>query len=212
VSALLIAGAGYSQTVTFETNYVVNVKKTVDVTLTNFVTQTNTVTVTDTNPPQPFISGPLADLFNFAKNGSNFIIAPYAIFAQSSGSKFGAGAGLALGYHINEFVVPTMRLDYLNKQLFMPSASLQLQAPVTLFGKLTVIPFGFSGIATPISGAGANNGSVVGIFGAGGAVRLDFLGSGAFWQHTDVVGDYELWTGGGFNNQKQIRFGLAYKF
>lgn len=175
--------------------------------------QTNT-TGLDTNGPVPTISGPLTDVFKFLGKGSNWIVAPYGIIADSNAgsTKRDFGAGIALGYRLNDYVVPTLRLDWLKSQLWMPSADLQLQAPVTLFGKVTVVPFGFTGIATPVSGQGANNGSVVGLFGAGAALRLDFLGSGAFWKHTDVVADYELWTGGGFDNSKQVRFGLAYKF
>lgn len=171
--------------------------------------QTNGVVGIDTNSTTPVLSGPLTDVFKFLGQGSNWLVAPYGILT-GSGSKYDFGAGIALGYKLNDYVVPTMRLDYLDRRLWMPSASLQLQAPVTLFGKVTVIPFGFTGIAVPISGAGTGNGEVVGIFGAGGAVRLDFLGS--FFKHMDAVADYELWTGAGFNNSKQIRVGLCYKF
>lgn len=153
----------------------------------------------------PTIGGPGAAAISFLSRGSNWMTAPYAIIG--SGSKL--GAGIALGYRLSDYVVPMMRLDYMQGQLWMPSADLQLQAPFTIMGKVTVIPFGFTGLATPISGAGNNNGSAVGLFGAGAAVRLDFLGSGSFWKHTDIVADVEKWSG--FSGQ-QIRFGLLYKF
>lgn len=163
---------------------------------------------TNTNPPA--ISGPAADLIQFMGKGSNWLTAVYGIRADNQASKYDWGAGIALGYRLNDYVVPTMRIDWLKNQLWMPSADLQLQAPITLFNKVTLIPFGFTGIATPIGGAGDNNGSVVGLFGAGAAIRLDFLGG--MFKKMDLVADYELWTGGGFNNSKQIRGGLVYKF
>ncbi|HSM84600.1 MAG TPA: hypothetical protein VLT16_00555 [Candidatus Limnocylindrales bacterium] len=155
--------------------------------------------IVDTNmpAPSPVLSGPATQVIDFLTTGSNWMVAPYGIVTTDS--KF--GGGIAFGYKLSDFVVPTMRLDYLEGQLWMPSASLQLQAPLTIMGKITAIPFTFAGIATPISGAGNNNGSAVGIFGAGAAIRLS--------SKVDVVGDYEKWSGfkGG-----QIRFGILYKF
>lgn len=178
---------------------------------TNIVWQTNIVTVTQQGTNAPFLSGPLVDVFRFVSSGTNWVIAPYGIVAKSD-AKYTVGGGIALAYHLSDFVMPMMRLDYMDHKLYMPSANLQLQAPVTLFGKVTTIPFAFAGIATPISGTGNNNGTVVGIFGAGLALRLDFLGSGKFWQKSDLVWDVETWNGAAFHNQQQMRFGWAFKF
>jgi hypothetical protein len=110
---------------------------------------------------------------------------------------------------VNDFVVPTVRLDYLDGELWMPSASLQLQAPVKLFGRMTLIPFGFGGIATPITGKGSDNGTAVGIYGIGGAIRLDFLGGNTSrWKPLDIIFDCEKWTG--FPSQ-QYRLGFVWK-
>jgi hypothetical protein len=141
--------------------------------------------------------GPITNVWNFLAQGSNFMIAPYGIVSTDGKT----GGGLAIAYKLSDFVVPTMRLDYYDHEVWMPSASLQLQAPLTLAGKLTVIPFAFSGIATAVAGRGAENGTVVGIFGAGGAVRLSTT--------VDLVADYEHWTG--FKGD-QIRFGVLFKF
>lgn len=144
--------------------------------------------------------GPAYDGFlNLLSQGSNFIVAPYGIMWQSDhGNKF--GGGVALAYKMSDFIVPSLRLDYLDGQIFMPSANLTLQAPVTL-NNVTVIPFGFSGLATPLSGKQDQNGTAVGIFGVGLAIRLG--------SKVDILADYEKWTGFSGN---QYRFGIAYKF
>lgn len=151
---------------------------------------------TDTNAPaNPIIDSPV---FGFLSHGSNFMVAPYGIVNTTDGKY---GGGVAVAYKINDFVAPMMRVDYYDGTVWMPSASLQLQAPITLFGKFTVVPFAFSGIGTPIAGKGKDNGTAVGIFGAGLAARVS--------THFDLVADVEKWSG--FNGQ-QIRFGVLYKF
>jgi len=146
----------------------------------------------------PFLSGPTTQILDFLSHGSNWMAVAYGT-ANDKFDKF--GGGVALGYRASDFLVPTLRLDYYDGRVWMPSASIQLQAPMTLFGKITVIPFAISGIATPIAGKGSDNGTAVGIFGAGLAARV-----GAHW---DIIGDAEKWTG--FDGY-QIRFGALYKF
>lgn len=152
-------------------------------------------TNTNTNP---IISGPALVALDFLSQGSNYMAVAYGTMSDKA-DKF--GGGVALGYKVNDFLAPTLRLDYYDGKVWMPSASLQLQAPITILGKLTVIPFAISGIATPISGKGSSDGSAVGIFGAGMAVKL----SSSF----DLIGDCEKWTG--FTGY-QFRFGALYKF
>lgn len=151
----------------------------------------------------PVISGPAADAWAFITTAgvTNWMIAPYAIYSTTS-KEFGGGLGV--GYRLSDFVVPTLRVDYLNKEIWMPSANLQLQVPVTILGKVTVIPFTFAGVATTVSGGGTDNGAAVGMLGVGGAIRLS--------THFDVIGDYELWNGGPFRSDNQIRFGFVWKF
>lgn len=154
--------------------------------------------VTNTNTGNPFLSGPATQILDFLSTGSNWMAVAYG----TSSDKFDKfGAGVALGYKATDFLVPTLRLDYYDGSVWMPSASVQLQAPIKLFGKVTVIPFAVSGIATPISGRGTGNGSAVGIFGAGLAAQVS--------SHFDVIADAEKWTG--FSGY-QIRFGALYKF
>lgn len=161
--------------------------------------QTNTPPVTNA----PVISGPAADAWAFitTQGATNWMVAPFGIYSTTSKEW---GGGLALGYKLSDFVVPVMRLDYLASEIWMPSMNLQLQVPVTILGKVTVIPFTFAGVATTVSGGGSQNGSAVGMLGVGGAVRIA--------SHWDLVGDYELWNGGPFHSDNQIRFGVLFKF
>lgn len=143
------------------------------------------------------ITGPASRVIEFLSAGTNYMFAPYGIITTDGK----VGGGIALAYKLSDFVVPTLRFDYLDKAVWMPSASVQLQAPLVIGGKFTVIPFAFAGIATTVAGRGADNGDPVGIFGVGAAVRVA--------QHWDLVADYEKWSG--FSGD-QIRFGVLYKF
>jgi len=124
---------------------------------------------------------------------TNLIVVPYGI-ASSDFKKFGNGLGV--GYKLSDNVVPTLRIDYYDKKLWMPSGNLQLQVPVHL-GALTLIPFAFTGVAVPInSGTSA---SVVGMVGTGAALRLG--------KSFDLLADYEIWSSLG----NQIRVGIGWK-
>jgi hypothetical protein len=154
--------------------------------------QTNTNTL-----PQPY-----EQVFEFLSQGSNWIIAPYGTFTTDHHY----GGGLALGYHLNDFMVPFLRLDYLDypgQELWMPSGSLQLQAPINLSTNVSIIPFVVGGIATPIQsgGAGVSAGTPVGIFGGGADIK--------FSQHFGVLADWETWSS--FPAQ-QIRVGFHWRF
>jgi hypothetical protein len=163
--------------------------------------QTNSAPAESVTNTPPLVSGPALKAFEFfTASSSNWMVAPYAIY--DSGSK-SFGGGLGVGYKLSDYVVPTMRLDWVDSQLWMPSADLQLQLPVTFFGKVTAIPFAFAGIATPISGAGEGNGAAVGMFGTGLAVRLS--------SRIDLIGDVEKWSGAGFKDL-QYRGGVVFKF
>jgi hypothetical protein len=73
---------------------------------------------------------------------------------------------------------------------------------------VTFIPFAFAGIATPIAGKGADNGTAVGIFGVGGAIRTDFIPGSSWWKPQDLIFDVEKWSG--FQGT-QYRFGFVWK-
>jgi hypothetical protein len=155
-----------------------------------------------TNTP-PVISGPAAGAWSFitTAGASNWIVAPYAIYDDGN-KEFGAGVGV--GYQISQFVVPTLRMDYLDEQIWMPSASLQLQVPVTIMGKFTATPFAFAGMATPIGGQHDENGSLVGIYGVGLAITLK-------QDRLYLLTDVEQWNGAHFSGL-QYRAGIGIKF
>lgn len=157
---------------------------------------------TSTNSPPP-------TLWDFVTTGSNYFAVVDGMYSTGDHK---VGGGLALGYKATDFFAPVIRLDYFNSQFWMPSLNAQLSVPRQLMGKVPIIPIAIAGAAIPVSGAGANNGTAVGILGAGAALPLDFLGSGKFWTHTDIVFDYEHWSGVTSKQANQWRFGLLYKF
>lgn len=157
----------------------------------------------------PIVSSPV---WEFVTAGaSNWYFGTYVIYDTTS-KDFGGGIGA--GYKLSEFVVPIMRVDYLNRggksfkeNIFIPSGNIQLQVPVKLFGKVTVTPFAFTGVATSINN-GSDSGDVIGIFGTGAYLGL---GEHAWYVPVNVIADYERWTGSGFNDD-QIRCGLVWHF
>ena len=157
----------------------------------------------DTNSTPPTLEGPFIDFLGNLSTWTNLAVAPYGIY--DSGSKK-AGAGLLALYNISPYVASGIGLQYLDGSVWMPSAQVQFQAPFTIAQKVTLIPFGFTGIGTPVSGRGADNGTAVGIFGAGMATKLYGDTSG---RHLSAFFAAAKWTG--FDGQ-QWYFGLAYRF
>jgi hypothetical protein len=150
----------------------------------------------------PVASSPI---FEFLSTGTNWYAGTYGIYDTTSKQW---GGGIGAGYKLSEFVVPIVRLDYIGSQIWVPSGSLQLQVPVTLFGKFTVVPFVFPGIATSLNNYNSgNNGDAVGIFGSGVMLRIP---STKWYVPSDVIADYERWTGGPFKDN-QFRLGLSWK-
>lgn len=138
---------------------------------------------------------------------SNVVVATYGIYGMKSHDY---GVGIGVGYKLSEFVVPTIRFDYIGGRIWQPSASLQLQTPVQLFNKsITAIPFVFDGIATPITGKKDANFDPVNIAGLG--VAIQFKQGTAFYIPKGVIADYERWTGAGWNDN-QVRAGMYWKF
>lgn len=150
-------------------------------------------------PPSP-LGEPVDKVLGFLSQGSNFIIAPYGIW--DSGKSRG-GAGIGIGYHLSDFVVPNLRLDWLDHQLYMPSGSMQVQLPIYLKkdGSFKLTPFVLTGIATPLGGKQNDNGAAVGIFGIGTSLQIS--------KRFGLIYDIEKWSGFAGN---QHRFGFHYRF
>lgn len=161
--------------------------------------QTNTPPEVSTNAPPPSIPELPGIFLNFLSNtASNWYVVPYGIYSSDT-ETFGAGIGV--GYAITPNVVTVLRMDYLNDEIWMPSGSVQLQAPIRLMDQFQVTPFAFAGIATPLSGRGDDNRTAAGIAGAGFGAK--------FSKHVGLVYDIEYWSN--FTGP-QHRFGVLFKF
>lgn len=136
----------------------------------------------DTNTV-PVLPPPVNTFLNFVGTLTNWAIAPYVTYAQSTKEM---GGGIAALVNITPYAASGLRLDYLGKKLWMPSINIQLQMPIHISGQLDVIPFALSGLATPLGGSAKDNGTAQAIFGAGLAVK--------FSKNIYVAWDYEKWT------------------
>ncbi len=173
------------------------------------------------NPPT--VSQDLQDLLGHAF-GSNVLVELHGLYAPGLGKKYGGGLGAF--YPINDYLYAGVRLDWVNGGFWMPSGNVGLQLPLHLGNYVTniiglwatnivVTPFGYAGVAIPISGAVVgtitiggspprdNNGQPTAILGWGASLLLY---NAATW-NIDLLFDQEDWTG--FNG-KQYRFGLAW--
>ena len=181
---------------------------TIGATLLMALAVINSEAQTDTNaPPLPPVAtnGPsvgfFTDTINWLAEGSNFIVVPYGIVSSGNNNKYEAGGGVALAYSISQYVVTGMRMEYLNKDFYQASFNGQLQVPITLFKKVTVVPFVLGGVATPFGAGSTGINPVQGIVGAGMAVRLS-----SKW---DLISDVEKWSA---VPGQQYRFGIGFKF
>lgn len=162
---------------------------------------------TNTAPAAPVATNGIADTtfwtdaMNWASQGSNFIVVPYGIVTTGNNGKYGAGGGVALAYAVSQYLESGMRMEYLNKAFYQASFSGQIQVPITLFNKVTIVPFVLGGVAVPFGGGASSPGTVQGIAGTGLAVRLS--------SKVDLIGDVEKWSA---TPGQQFRFGIGYKF
>lgn len=146
----------------------------------------------DTNANPPVLTGPFIDIIGSLASATNIVVAVAAEYSPDT-STFGASA--ALVYNITPVVGTMLRFDYLpgtvagSSDFSMVSANLQLQVPMTIAGKIQWTWFGLSGIATPLGGAGTDNGTVQGVFGAGADIKIP-----SFSSHWSMAFDVEKWT------------------
>lgn len=141
----------------------------------------------------------------FLSDGTNWHVASYGIYDTDTHE---VGLGIGAGYKVSDYVVPTLRLDYIRGDVYVPSGNLQLQVPILFFdGKVKVTPFVTTGVATTLN-SGRNDGNAIGIFGTGGYVMFNHNKSA--YVPKGVIADVERWTGGGFDTT-QVRFGLIWK-
>lgn len=135
-----------------------------------------------------------------ALSSSNLVYTTFGTYDETDGS---LGGGAAIAYKINDFVMPVFRVDEIKGKRFVPSGSLQLQVPFSVFhGRATLTPFVYSGLTTL-------NGNAIVIFGTGGAVG--FQSSDKWYVPRGLIVEYERWTGGGFDD-KLWHIGPYWKF
>ena len=146
----------------------------------------------NTNGPVPTLTGPFIDVVGQLATATNWVVAPFFTYVKDAHTW---GGGIAAVYNITSAVGTMLRLDYVPtaeagaSDLSMVSANLQLQQSVTIANKVQVTMFGLSGIATPMGGAGTDNGTVQGVFGAGADFKIPSLSS-----HWSMAFDVEKWT------------------
>ena len=155
---------------------------------------------------QQLISSPVTEFLS----KSNLICAGYGIYDTTTKEW---GAGIGLGFKLNEYIVPTLRFDYIGHDVYVPSANVQLQVPINIgvnaegLASVRLVLFTFSALATSFNNWNAGeNGDPVGMFGIGGAVSFPKLTRSFL-----LLADYERWTGGPFNDN-QVRFGVGWAF
>lgn len=154
---------------------------------------------TETNlPPIAGNTNFWPSLWGTLTTGSNWLIAPHYIYSID---KHRSGAGLALVAKVSETVSTAVGFDYLGPDgVWMPSATLQLNAPTLTLGKLKTVFFGYTGIATPLS-SGHNDWTAVAIAGTG--VNLYF---------TRNVAAFAAWEYRSSDWGQYIRAGVDIKF
>jgi hypothetical protein len=155
-----------------------------------------------TNLPAP--AGGIWDFIT--ADATNWFAAAYGIYDSDSQT---AGGGVGLSYLLDlpvvqDTLMPTLRFDYVQSQIWMINGSMQLQLPRSIMGKFPVRPFAVAGVAVPFAGKGNENGDFVGIFGAGAAAFIT--------KKFGVIGDVEYWEGAKFTSNPQFRLGLFYRF
>lgn len=153
---------------------------------------------TNTAPVSP-AAGSLLDFIG--ASSTNWYGATYGIYDQQSKT---GGAGVGLAYSLaDQVIMPTVRLEYIDSQVWLVNGSLELRPPQKWLGRFPVRPFATGGVATPFSGKEGSNGDVVGLVGIGASTRL-----GERW---GLIGAAEWRTGGGFSGW-QYRLGLFLQF
>jgi hypothetical protein len=166
-------------------------------------------------PPAAIPSGGLLSVGETAlhdlQNATNYAVAPYVTYGLDN-HKVGGGV-LAL-YNFNSFIGAGIGADYLG-QFSAISGNLQLKLPLrplafTGWGwatNLVTTPFAWTGIGTPMSGAGGNNGGISTHIGGGLNVDVAKLGGGEI----SVGGAIIDRTGAGSYSGKYVNGFLAWR-
>lgn len=136
------------------------------------------------------VSSSLLDHFSPLLNATNWTVAPYATYAPNAPTKF--GGGVLVIYNVSDYVGAGLGVDWLGN-LSMTSGNLSLRYPIHV-GGVTATPFVLAALATPVGGAGTDNGGVATIQVAGFAIATPFKVAGG---NVGFGYAYANWTGAG---------------
>jgi len=121
----------------------------------------------------------------------------YAPDLTVAGKKAPWGVGAAAVYPVLTLgpvqTLTGIRLDWLANQFFAPSVSATVQAPLILFNKVEVTPFGIGGAIFPLGQAGATD-AVGAIYGGGLGIKVFSWERGGVKGAVSVGGGVERWT------------------
>lgn len=137
----------------------------------------------------------LEDISNGLGSISNWVVSPYATYADSAPKHFGGGI-IAL-YNFNQYVGTGPGVDWLG-EFNLVSANVTLRVPthpLSFIGLSNIVatPFIITGIATPLGGAGKANGNVSSVEGVG--LALDIFKAKSI--NFGLGYSYVNWTGAG---------------
>lgn len=180
-------------------------------------TTNSTGQVFETIPVPPSSSTGESGLLNAGKiiladleNATNYAIAPYASYGLNN-HKIGGGV-LAL-YNFNNFVGAGIGADYMGS-FSLVSGNVQLKLPLkplaftkwTWAQNLSMTPFAYTGIGTPMGGSGVNNGGISTHIGGGDYFQFGHFLGGKF----NIGGAYITRSGAGAYSGKYINAVFAW--
>ena len=165
---------------------------------------------TDTNLPT--VGGGLKQVWDAISlsgigSATNYAVIPYGSYGLNNHK---IGGGLLALYNVNNYLGAGLGVDYLGG-FSLVSGNVELKLPTRPFSRfgwtnLVVIPFIYTGIGTPMSGAGTANGGISTHTGAGAEIDLaSFLG-GKF----GIGGAYITRTGAGSYSGKYANIFVAW--
>lgn len=126
---------------------------------------------TSSNTPPPLATSPAGGLlsvgelvFHDLQSATNIAVAPYLTYGLDNHK---VGGGILALYNFNDFIGAGIGADYLG-EFSLISGNLQLKLPLRPLAftgwpwatNLVTTPFAWTGIGTPMSGAGGNNGGI----------------------------------------------------
>jgi len=153
--------------------------------------------VLNTNTSPPTLAGPGVDAFNTITTATNWIVAPFFEYSpDAKEQQWGGGMAAIVNLNESRTLATMLRADYVEGDWWMPSASLQLQFPITVASNITITPFAFTGVALPLGGKDKT--TLQGVFGSGFDIKMNKLS-----KHWSMAFDVEYWS---------VANGIQYRF